>query len=90
MAAPVFASGGSAAARVVGGAAPSPSPSKKSPSSFLLPQRLAARLTGSPWFWAVFVFAVFAVPVFRSVTRPLPAAPPVLGELPAFALTDQQ
>jgi cytochrome oxidase Cu insertion factor (SCO1/SenC/PrrC family) len=38
----------------------------------------------------VFVFAVFAVPVFRSVTRPLPAAPPVLGELPAFVLTDQQ
>jgi hypothetical protein len=55
-----------------------------------LPQRVAARLTGSVWFWAVFVFAVFAVPVFRSVTRPLPAAPPVLGELPAFALTDQQ
>jgi hypothetical protein len=38
----------------------------------------------------VFVFAVFAVPVFRSMTRPLPAAPPVLGNLPAFALTDQQ
>jgi hypothetical protein len=53
-------------------------------------QRIAARLTGSVWFWTVFVFAVFAVPVYRSVTRPLPAAPPVLGDLPAFALTDQQ
>lgn len=53
-------------------------------------QRIAARLTGSVWFWAVLVVALFAVPVYRSVTRPLPAAPPVLGDLPAFALTDQQ
>ena len=52
-------------------------------------QRVAARLTGSVWFWAVLVVALFAVPVYRSVTRPLPAAPPVLGDLPAFALTDQ-
>ncbi len=54
-----------------------------------LPQRVAARLTGSFWFWAVLVAALFVVPVYRSVTRPLPAAPPVVGSLPAFALTDQ-
>jgi hypothetical protein len=46
-----------------------------SPDSF--PQRLAARLTGSPWFWAVFVLTVFGLPIVRSIARDLPAAPPV-------------
>jgi hypothetical protein len=54
-----------------------------------LPQRAAARLTGSPWFWAVFVAAVFTLPLIRSVRRALPPAPPVLGTFPAFALVDQ-
>jgi protein SCO1 len=53
------------------------------------PQRIAAALTGSPWFWAVFVAAAFAFPIVRSLNRPLPATPPVLGVLPAFALNDQ-
>ena len=53
------------------------------------PQRVAARLTGSPWFWALFVAAVFTVPLVRSVRRALPPAPPVLGTFPAFALVDQ-
>ena len=52
-------------------------------------QRIAARLTGSPWFWAVFVACAFALPLVRSLARPLPPAPAVLGTLPAFALTDQ-
>lgn len=52
-------------------------------------QRIAARLTGSPWFWAVFVAFAFAFPIVRSLNRPLPETPPVLGALPAFALTDQ-
>jgi hypothetical protein len=32
---------------------------------------------------------VFALPIVRSVRRPLPPAPPVLAVLPAFALSDQ-
>ncbi|MGZ6988150.1 MAG: hypothetical protein ACXVH0_04235 [Thermoanaerobaculia bacterium] len=53
------------------------------------PQRIAARLTGSPWFWALFVAAAFALPLVRSVRRALPPAPPVLGSFPAFSLVDQ-
>jgi cytochrome oxidase Cu insertion factor (SCO1/SenC/PrrC family) len=33
---------------------------------------------------------LFAVPIVRSVTRRLTAAPPILGTLPAFSLTDQR
>ncbi|MGZ5428195.1 MAG: hypothetical protein ACXWFS_04235 [Thermoanaerobaculia bacterium] len=57
--------------------------------SAAFPQRIAARLTGSPWFWALFVGAVFTLPLVRSVRRALPPAPPVLGTFPAFALVDQ-
>ena len=57
--------------------------------STAFPQRVAARLTGSPWFWAIFVAAVFTLPLVRSIRRTLPAAPPVLGTFPAFALLDQ-
>lgn len=53
------------------------------------PQRIAAALTGSPWFWALFVGAAFSLPLVRSVRRALPPAPPVLGTFPAFALVDQ-
>jgi hypothetical protein len=53
------------------------------------PQRVAAGLTGSRWFWALFVAAAFALPLVRSVRRALPAAPPVLGSFPPFALVDQ-
>ncbi len=60
-----------------------------SKASAAAPQRLAARLTGSPLFWAVFVACAFALPLVRSALRPLPPAPPVAGTLPAFALTDQ-
>jgi hypothetical protein len=61
----------------------------KSFSSSSLPQRIAARLTGSPWFWALFVASAFTLPLVRSVRRALPPAPPVLGSFPAFALVDQ-
>jgi hypothetical protein len=54
-----------------------------------LPQRVAARLTGSPWFWALLVGAAFTLPLARSVRRALPPAPSVLGTFPAFALVDQ-
>jgi hypothetical protein len=53
------------------------------------PQRVAARLTGSPWFWALLVGASFTLPLVRSVRRALPPAPPVLGTFPAFAFVDQ-
>ncbi len=52
-------------------------------------QRIAARLTGSPWFWLVFVACAFAFPIVRSLNRPLPETAPVLGTFPPFALTDQ-
>ncbi|MGA7990396.1 MAG: hypothetical protein WCC53_03085 [Thermoanaerobaculia bacterium] len=57
--------------------------------SSVLPQRIAAALTGSPWFWAAFVAVAFALPIVRSLNRPLPPAPPAAGVLPAFSLTDQ-
>jgi len=53
------------------------------------PQRIAAALTGSPWFWAAFVAFAFAFPIVRSLNRPLPETPPAFGVLPAFVLTDQ-
>src|ERR1019366_8791135 len=53
------------------------------------PQRIAAWLTGSRWFWALFVAAAFTLPLVRSVRRKLPPAPSVLGSFPAFALVDQ-
>jgi protein SCO1/2 len=55
-----------------------------------LPQRIAARMTGSPWFWSVFVLLGFTLPIVRSMNRALPASPPVLAPLPAFSLVDQQ
>jgi hypothetical protein len=57
------------------------------PAAF--PQRVAARLTGSPWFWALVVGVAFGLPLVRSVRRALPPTPPVLGTFPAFALVDQ-
>lgn len=52
-------------------------------------QRLAARLTGSRWFWSLAVFALFALPLVRSIGRQLPPPPPVYGQLPDFRLVDQ-
>jgi protein SCO1/2 len=53
------------------------------------PRSPLARLVGAPLFWAAAIGLLFAVPLARSVRRQLGAAPPVLGTLPAFALTDQ-
>jgi protein SCO1/2 len=50
----------------------------------------AARLAGNPIVWAALLALLFGVPIFRSVTRRMGAAPVVLGTLPAFALTDQR
>ena len=59
------------------------------PAAAAAAQRIAARLTGSPWFWVAFVAFAFAFPIVRSLNRPLPETAPVLGTLPAFSLTDQ-
>jgi protein SCO1/2 len=50
----------------------------------------AARLAGQPMVWLAVLGALFGIPVLRSMTRRLTAAPAVLGALPAFALTDQR
>jgi protein SCO1 len=50
----------------------------------------AARLAGNPIVWAALLALLFGVPIFRSVTRRIGAAPMVLGTLPAFTLTDQR
>jgi protein SCO1 len=52
--------------------------------------RPAARLAGRPTIWILALGLLFAVPLVRSMTRRLSAAPPILGTLPAFSLTDQR
>jgi hypothetical protein len=48
--------------------------------------RLGA-LIGRPWFWAVFVGALFAGPLLRGLTQgAAPPPPPVLGTFPSFDL----
>jgi protein SCO1/2 len=60
--------------------APSPPPPRRA---------LPARLVANPLFWALGLGLLFGVPVVRSMRRQIGAAPPVLVQLPAFALTDQ-
>jgi protein SCO1/2 len=50
----------------------------------------AGRLLGRPLFWAAAVAVLFGVPLGRSLWRHLPPAPPVLGTVPAFTMTDQR
>jgi protein SCO1/2 len=49
-----------------------------------------ARIVANPYVWLVLVVALFGLPILRSVTRRIGAVPPILGALPAFALTDQR
>ncbi len=49
-----------------------------------------ARLVAQPLFWAAVVGLLFGVPIVRSMTRRLDAAPAILGTLPPFVLTDQR
>src|ERR1700722_7160839 len=51
--------------------------------------RLPAKLTGSWGFWVVFIGTLFAFPIGRTLARTLPPAPPVLGAIQPFELTDQ-
>lgn len=47
------------------------------------------RLVSSPLFWVATVGVLFGLPMMRSITRRISAAPAILGTLPAFAFTDQ-
>jgi protein SCO1/2 len=51
---------------------------------------VAARLTGSRWFWSLAVASLFALPLVRSIGRQLPPPPPVYADLPDFRLVDQE
>jgi protein SCO1/2 len=62
--------------------APQPTPPRPVPWT--------ARLVAQPLFWAAVVGVLFGLPLVRSMTRRLQAAPAVLGTLPAFTLTDQR
>jgi cytochrome oxidase Cu insertion factor (SCO1/SenC/PrrC family) len=44
-------------------------------------------LVGRPWFWALTVGALFALPLLRVFFRDPPKLPPVRGQAPAFTLT---
>ncbi len=46
------------------------------------------RVVFSKAFWVVFIFFGFAVPVYKSLNRELPAPLPVLKQLPNFELTN--
>ena len=49
------------------------------------------RLVGSPWFWIAAIGVLFGAPFLRGVLAgPPPAAPPMLGSFPAFALIDDR
>ncbi|HXU63321.1 MAG TPA: SCO family protein [Polyangia bacterium] len=66
----------------------STSPADVSPSPASRPA--AARLAGRPLVWLLALGVLFAVPIVRSMTRRLTSAPPILGTLPGFTLTDQR
>ena len=51
---------------------------------------VTARLVANPFVWAALLGVLFGLPIVRSVTRRLASAPPLLGTLPAFTLTDQR
>ena len=51
--------------------------------------RFVERAVARPAFWVVTVALLFGVPLGRSLIRRAPPAPPALGTLPDFALTDQ-
>ncbi len=48
-----------------------------------------SRLVGSPLFWLLFVLAIASYPIVHSLRAKVPPPPRVLGQMPAFSLTDQ-
>jgi protein SCO1 len=53
-------------------------------------QQRAARLVGSPWFWAIAIGLVFLFPIVRGVGLHPPEPPAMKLALPAFELTDER
>src|SRR5579863_7963204 len=53
-------------------------------------QARAARLVGSPWFWAIAIGLVFLFPIVRGVGMRLPEPPAMKILLPAFELTNER
>ena len=52
-------------------------------------QRTAARLLGSPIFWAIFLIVSFGWPIVRMTRTTLPPPLPVLGTVGDFELVEQ-
>ena len=52
--------------------------------------RALGKIAGNPGLWLALVALGLTVPIITRVFRPAPPALPVLGTLPAFALTDQE
>src|SRR5687767_8327636 len=67
--------------------APGASATTRVPSQLRAPR--VSRWFGSPWFWGLLVVFGLAVPLSSRMLRPAPAPLPVISELPAFSLTDQ-
>jgi protein SCO1/2 len=64
--------------------------SARSPGAQASPTSAArGRWVGRPVFWVVALALLFGVPLGRSLLRHVAPAPPTLGTLPDFALTDQ-
>ena len=53
-------------------------------------QAFVAALVGRPAFWVIFVTLLFALPMARAMTRPLPKAPAITGHIGEFALFDHR
>jgi protein SCO1 len=51
-------------------------------------QNRVGRLTGTPWFWIVFLGVLFSFPIGRALVRKVPEPPQVIFPLPEFTLTD--
>lgn len=58
-------------------------------SSEALSDERALRWYQNPWVWGV-IFGLLFIPLIRPLTRRVPDPPPVMGQLPAFSLTDQE
>jgi protein SCO1/2 len=52
--------------------------------------KIVTKLAGNPGLWLALVALGLTVPIVTRVLRPAPPSLPVLGTLPAFALTDQE
>ncbi len=64
------------------GAPPEPAPAAP-------PRSRLARIAGSPILWLLIVALGMTVPLVTRVLLPAPPPLPILGDLPAFSLTDQ-